>query len=565
MTNAFKGIVDYEYTPVEVNGNQYEVDDLTKKGVEAKYVKCDSDKGNIYIEALPKPRMGETLRINCVKPLYEYTSREEEIKKPLIEQIMMITKLREVRFQLPVNKELETECYLALIKSYRKRSPFYDKDVLLNYEAHNTTLKTNMVISSEAAEAANEGFSLVGYSGCGKSSALKTLFSNYPQYISHKGVGVVRYPQIVYLVVQCPPHSNFRGLYKNIGVAIDKALGNLIPVYADHLDAGKAGNLSLYKDRVRTLIEQFGIGIIVFDEIQHLNFSPGVENSFETLLELINETNVAFAVVGTEEAKEKLFNSTLRQVRRTGTEIHADRYCVEIEMFRYFVKELFKYQWFDKDESLDEENMKAMTLALYECTGGIIDQLIGLYMYMNIDYVRSPKGRKPTVNAEYIYKVSEKHYKGMRELLKDMKRTERRRIEISDTAKTELEKIMSEESARTAREELLTQMKDSNNDKVDLMRTKVVQNVLNFTDAYTVDAIGDAVGTVLSSDDGKKLLIENDERAITRMTAAVLQKRNENRANAKEKKTDKKRREAVSEIQMNYVLSGADKPDDLLS
>ncbi len=117
MTNAFKDIVNYEYTEVESNENQYDADDLQAKGVEAKYIKCDSDRGNIYIEALPKPRMGETLRINCVKPLYEYTSREEEIQKPLIEQIMMITKLREVRFQLPVNKELETECYLALIKS----------------------------------------------------------------------------------------------------------------------------------------------------------------------------------------------------------------------------------------------------------------------------------------------------------------------------------------------------------------------------------------------------------------------------------------------------------------
>ncbi len=422
-----------------------------------------------------------------------------------------------------------------------------------------------MVISSEAAEAANEGFSLVGYSGCGKSSALKTLFSNYPQYIIHKGFGVARYPQIVYLVVQCPPHSNFRGLYKNIGVAIDKALGNLKPVYADHLDAGKAGNLSLYKDRVRTLIERFGIGIIVFDEIQHLNFSPGVENSFETLLELINETNVAFAVVGTEEAKEKLFNSTLRQVRRTGTEIHADSYCLEIEMFRFFVKELFKYQWFDKDESLDEDNMRAMTLALFECTGGIIDQLIGLYMYMNIDYVRSPKSRKPVVNAEYIYKVSDKHYKGMRELLRDVKRTEKKRIEISNNAKDELVKIMSEESARTAREELLAQMSNSDNDKIDLIRSKIVQNVLNFTDEYTVETIGDAVSAVMSLDEGKKLLIDNDERGLTRMTAALLQKRNENKRVASEKKNTRKGKETVSKIQMDYILSGSDKPDDLLS
>ena len=158
-------------------------------------------------------------------------------------------------------------------------------DISLGYEAHNQKHQADGVLIGNDAAATNAGITMLGYSGCGKSSALETLFRNYPQYIIHKGKGMTTYPQIVYLVVQCPPHSNFRGLYKNIGVAIDRALGNVKPVYENELDAGKRGTLSVYTDRVRQLIEKFAIGIIIFDEIQHIHFDATLENSFESVVD----------------------------------------------------------------------------------------------------------------------------------------------------------------------------------------------------------------------------------------------------------------------------------------
>ena len=253
--------IDYEYETLDDNSRQYDdIDYLSMKGVRAKYVNYSSDTGNPYVEALPRPRTQSELGIACRRGIPGF-SHAAEIKKQTYEKILDILKLREVRFPLPVNYELEDEVFTAIVLSYRARQMFRDErgDIRIEYQSRNSEHHTDGVLVGNDAAATNAGITLIGYSGCGKSSALETLFRNYPQYIIHKGKGMTTYPQIVYLVVQCPPHSNFRGLYKNIGIAIDRALGNIKPVYAIELDAGNRGNLSVYNDRVRYLIEKFAI------------------------------------------------------------------------------------------------------------------------------------------------------------------------------------------------------------------------------------------------------------------------------------------------------------------
>lgn len=78
----------------------------------------------------------------------------------------------------------------------------------------------------DSANSANSSFALLGYSGVGKSTSLNQLLMDYPQLIIHKIPGTEdRIPQIVYLVVNCLPNSNFNELYISIGKAIDRALG----------------------------------------------------------------------------------------------------------------------------------------------------------------------------------------------------------------------------------------------------------------------------------------------------------------------------------------------------
>ena len=90
-----------------------------------------------------------------------------------------------------------------------------------------------------------------------------------------------------------------------------------------HAEIMKIRTLGAKAERIREYVEKFAIGIIIFDEIQLLDFSHTRENSFDSLLTLSNRTKVATAVVGTEDAKAKMFK-TLRTARRVGNVINGN-------------------------------------------------------------------------------------------------------------------------------------------------------------------------------------------------------------------------------------------------
>ena len=511
--------IEYEYEKLENGSRQYDaVDYLSMRGVKARYVSYSTDTGNPYIEALPKPRIQSELDIAC----------------------RTILKLRDVRFPLPLNYELEDEVFNALVLSYRARTMFRDDggDISLEYEAKNQEQHADGILIGNDAAAANAGITMLGYSGCGKSSALETLFRNYPQFIIHKGKGMTTYPQIVYLVVQCPPHSNFRGLYKNIGIAIDRALGNVKPVYEKELDAGNRGTLSIYTDKVRTLIEKFAIGLIIFDEIQHIHFDVTLENSFESILELSNKTKVAFGVVGTEDAYDKIFSGNLRQSRRLGAEIHADIYCKNRELFDYNVKQLFNYQWFNKLVEPDKEIIDK----LYDCTKGIIDQLIGLYMYMNIDYVRAQ--RKPKVNADYVQRTMERHYPGVMGLLSNLKdpKVEVERAKLAKQANDDMQQIAQEEKRKAAEKAALNANKAPDAERIVELKQFVVSRIMEIDDRFNASTIENMVDKVLVSKEGKEK--SNDDIAIMRMTFKKLQ----SAGKTDKRKAPKKKKASPAEI-----------------
>lgn len=534
MPNSF---FHYEYTDLRDGKKQYEDVDFSQMiGVPAEYAKVDSDKGNPFIEALPKPRSQEELAVAGSRGIPGFV-REKELEKSMLDKVLDILKLRDVRYPLPMNFELENEVYSALVLSYRARHMFRDDrgDIRVEYEAKNITHSADGILIGSDAAATNAGVSLIGYSGCGKSSALETLFSNYPQYIIHRGDGLTTYPQIVYLVVQCPPHSNFRGLYKNIGVAIDRALGNLKPIYEKLLDAGERGNLSRFRDKVRELIEKFCIGIIIFDEIQHLNFDTTAENSFESILELANQTKVAFGVVGTEDAYSKVIGFNLRQTRRLGPEIHADKYCKNTTMFSLIVSKIFQYQWFDTVVVPTPNMINAM----FRCTHGIIDQIIGLYIFMNLDYIRAKK--KPTVDEHYVEKTYLKHYPGMAELIQELfdNEVEERRMEIVNHANREMMEIVSEETSKAAEQATMSALQNDNLNMMIEAKQYAVGRIMEVNDTVSATVIEKTCDRFLKTQEGQKLLAHKEFTKIAQQVNKRLSASESKKENASKKKSAK--------------------------
>ena len=546
---------NYQYEESENGKSQYAgIDFRDTYGVEARYIHVDSDKGNPFIEALPPHIERKELQLIANKAIpYNW---EEEHKKTTFDKILSIIRLEELRFQLPMNSSLEDACLIALVSSYRRRRLFYDEDVEVDYVARGKEAFSNGYLISNAVGDVTTGFMLIGFSGCGKSSALETLFSHYPQYIIHHGRGIATYPQVVYLVVQCPPYSNFRGLYKNIGAALDRALGNVKPVYELMLDAGERGNLSRYKDKVRELIEKFAIGLIVFDEIQHLSFNKNAEASFETILELANETKCAFAVVGTEDARSRLLlkrGGSGRQIRRLGEEIQADNYCGDMELFTAMCKQLFTYQWFDEPVPLTAELIDA----LFQKTYGIVALLIRVYIFMNIDYIKRKK--KPIIDAAYVDAVIKRHFPAMIDIVDDMKESDKE-LQIARAvkeSKAEIQNIQDEEANKKNMEIAKAGLAEAGT--IAAAKSEAMSSILRVTDDYSIDEIESAMNEILAEEE---TLSAMDPGKLIKKTFQKLQKTSRKKSSSK--KASQKNIENKLEEKYQEILTDSFPQDDEL-
>lgn len=499
------------YVECEEGASQYEAYDLTSQTVvPARYVKAKikEDEGNMYIEALPYPRENKDIYKAYSRSFasYDYDSIKKMTK---LEKMLQVSMLKEIRFPLPFHSELEFSFYNALLISYRhrKRCPVYDKNI--NYMAENRDNEMTSVLYGDSSDATNAGFSLIGYSGCGKSSAICTLVSHYPQVIIHEDGDGGYFPQITYLVVNCIANSNFSALYEGIGDAIDKAFGNAQPVYA--LEIKKTMGLGNKAEKVRSFIELFGVGIIIFDEIQLIDFQHTKENSFDSLLTLANRTKVAIAVVGTEDARDKMFHE-LRTARRVGTMINGNRYCESREFFEYLVSQIFEYQWFKEPIEVTDKIIDA----LYDVTKGIIDQLVSIYSCMNIEAITTRK--KIEINADFIHHVADKYYPGIQDVLGS--------IECNADA-LELENIRKNADARISKlmdeakqEQEMKKIKENSTAKPDVSLHNVASNIRTIYDDYTDNQIEEAYNKVIrkASSSGKS------EKEITRLVVETLQK-----------------------------------------
>ena len=426
---------DYEYADLEDGEGQYDNINLRNvNSVDAVYIPAEFpiDKGNPFIEALPMPREGSDVRRSYNRQIIGYDANKVAEMSDY-QRIRAISQLRSLRFPLPFDERLETTVYNTLVTSYRNRKLRGSFDTPIVYQAHDKEQETFGSLKGRKDGAANAGFSLIGYSGCGKSTALGFAFDHIPQVIYHN-INGYRIPQIVYLNVSCFHNNNMSALYIGIGVAIDEALENSKPIYANIIK--KEHTVGEKEVKVNELIEKFNIGLIVFDEIQLLSFAPTDESdrsasksSFGSLMTLQNNTKVAIGIVGTEEAYEKMFPN-LQTARRIGQNINASTYCSSKSFFATLAKELLKYQWFDQKVDFD----KAMLQALYDESHGIIDQMVGIFSAMQYEYFYQDKS--VTVDAEYIKKVAGSYYPGLYRLNKNLTSAdaEKKRKAIIDKA-----------------------------------------------------------------------------------------------------------------------------------
>lgn len=492
----------YSYETIDLNQSQYDGIDLKAESyVTARYTKSEISayQGNPFIEALPPLMDRETCRYTYTSILPDYNFVKQK-NATIEERIAQLAQLQSLRLPLPFHYDLEVRFHEALVSSYANRYQLCNPDrILADDHGVIPILPTSILVAEEAAPVSS-GFALLGSSGCGKSTAIQQLTSRYPQVILHEHT-TGQMTQISYLIVNCPPNSNFNALYMNIGIAIDRALGITSRTYENKIMAKRSlGEKSTY---IRTLIENFAIGAILFDEIQLINFDANKDNSFESLLTLSNQTKVAICVIGTQDAYEKMFPN-LRTTRRIGSIIEASAYCKHQNFFSYLVSTIVKYQWFDEQMTL---NTPEIVQSLFQNTNGIINQLITLYQTIQYDYLKtSPKNRK-SITPESIRELIDSYFPGYQRFLimpDSIKKEEQRRTYGKQIASM----IHAQDPA--LQENFMDTIMHAPPDNFELCQN-VIQNIQNCYDCYNVKTIENAFYQIISRPKYKSA----DERQLT--------------------------------------------------
>jgi hypothetical protein len=516
----------YEYTKLKRGERQYDDYDLTEtRVVDARYVHSVLHEGNPFIEALPAMYSVEESMRYYSKTIH-MPSAEEIRNMNAYEINESLDSLSNFRVPLPFYTEVEEDFRSALIGSYKRRQLQADENTDLELVVDGNEVVSHSKLQVRSVSDPATGFVLLGSSGCGKSTGINMMLQHYPQVIMHQMSTWLRVPQIVWLHVNFQANDNMQAFFISIGKEIDRALGNIQPVYEQEIRAKRTlGNM---EGKVCDLIELFSVGILIIDEIELLSKARTKDSSLELLMTLCNETGVAIAVVGTEDAYDKLFGNRERITRRLGIYICADEYCQQESFFQFLLQNLCAYSWTGEKIKLTPE----LTDAFYTTTEGNISELIDLYKLVQRKALRQTPYAK--ITPEFVLKVADRWY-GQRSEAHKWEGPVLRKAQIKRDEQKKVNSMAENQWQRERQEEFLAVLKSQ--------PTKAYNQLL----ANTVDALDKLLPQAKRSDIENAFSIymkdrEPDEVSLNDAIAGTQAAYNKSQERIKGRKNKKKSR-----------------------
>ena len=422
------------------------------EAVEAEYKEqmIEEYKGNPFIEALP-PIYSKDEVVDKLVVYPNYNSKERMLESHL--RVHMLQRLFQCFQPLQIHLDLESRISRVIRQGYLARNPFRAEYAASLQDGYRMIQNLNLdLCSNKRFRTTAAGFTIIGVSGMGKTTAVNRILATMPQIIVHSEYRGVKFSmcQLVWLKLDCPYDGSIKGLCMEFFSKVDSLLGT--NYYKKHVSGRHTVDSML--SIMSQVARHTGLGMLVIDEIQHLKQakSGGSEKMLNFFVTLVNTISVPVVLIGTTKAMSVL-QSEFRQARRgSGQGDMVWERLKKDSNWDLLMGALWDYQWTKKEVSFTPEISDVM----YEESQGIIDIAVKLYAMAQIRAIYSGIEE---VNAGLIKQVAQENLKLVQPMLEALKSGDMRRIsQFEDISTVDFEEFISLEKPKYSSEDKIQEL-----------------------------------------------------------------------------------------------------------
>lgn len=286
-------------------------------------------------------------------PDYDTSIRE----KSITERLIALQDIYKIFIPNAMSKEIYTKMYLSLLRSLRKKQSI---TAVRQFSENSKMVRRQQC---EGLMGGSDSYTIIGPSGIGKSTCINRIM----QLISDKPIIYFNNSNIIScLVVQTPADSSVKGLLLEILRKTDEMLGT--KYYENSIRSHATVDMLIGSVSQIALCH---IGLLIVDETQNIVSSKNGTVLIGTLTQLINNSGISIAFVGTPETTVFFEQAFMLARRMLGLNYKAMVYDDE---FRNFCLNILRYCYVKETPVIDE----VMLLWLYNHSQGNVSVVVGL-------------------------------------------------------------------------------------------------------------------------------------------------------------------------------------------
>lgn len=398
-------------------------------------------KNNPVIEALP-PIMSQDEVVGYLESYPPYSDSEKDLPP----HVRMHAVMRLFKYFQPWGRhfDLEQRFSIAIRQGYKHRNP-NNPAYIARLQQGFHELKRGQMFYNYADQLDNKaaGFTIMGFSGIGKTKAIERVLSMYHQIVVHteyKNVPLNFY-QLSWLKLECPHDGSTKALCCNFFQAIDKLLGT--SYYRENGSGSWA--VTRMMPGMRQVAQNHYLGALIVDEIQCLSQakSGGANEMLNFFVGLVNDIGVPVILIGTTKALP-ILQGEFRQARRgSGIGDMVWEQMKNDEIWKLLITGAWKYQWTKTKVDISDNFINL----LYEESQGILDIAIKLYVIAQFRTIAL--GKKEVITEDIIRIVAKDSLQLVRPMLDTLRSGDPQRIaQYPDIMSIDIQKHLDEYSSK---------------------------------------------------------------------------------------------------------------------